>query len=65
MGLLPDQAPPAVHDVLLAEDHVNVDAAPLLTVLGLAIKLTVAAAALTETVAVWVALPPGPVQVKE
>ena len=49
----------------LDEDQVRVVAAPLLTVLGFAERLTVGAAAVTETVADWVALPPLPVQVSE
>jgi hypothetical protein len=61
---LPDQAPDAVQEVAFVEDHDNVDAAPLATVLGLAVKLTVAVGiALTVAVADCVALPPLPVQV--
>ena len=62
-ALLPDQAPEAVHDVALVDDQLNVEAPPLAMVLGLAVKLTVGAAAVTETVADCVALPPVPVQV--
>ena len=62
---LPDQPPDAVHAVALVEDQVKVDAAPLLTVLGFAEKLTVGDGVVTETVAHWVALPPEPVQVRE
>jgi hypothetical protein len=62
-GLLPDQAPEAVHVVAFVDDHVSVEALPLATVLGLAVKLTVGAAPMTETVADCVALPPVPVQV--
>ena len=47
----------------MVDDHVNIDAAPLFTVLGVAERLTVGAGAVTETVAVCVALPPAPVQV--
>jgi hypothetical protein len=47
----------------LVDDQLNVDALPLATVLGLAVKLTVGAGAFTETVADCVALPPLPVQV--
>ena len=61
----PDHPPEAVQAVALAEVHERVDAAPLLTVLGLAVKLTVGAGVLTETVVDWVALPPEPVQVSE
>jgi hypothetical protein len=64
MDLLPDQPPEAVQDVALADDHVSVDALPLATVLGLALKATVTVGCeLTDTVAVCAALPPAPVQV--
>jgi hypothetical protein len=64
IALLPDQPPEAVQDVALVDDHVSVDAPPLATVLGVALKLTVAVGcALTDTVADCAALPPSPVQV--
>jgi hypothetical protein len=64
MGIAPDQAPDAAQEVALLDDHVSVDALPLLMVLGLALRLTVAAGfALTVTVADCEALPPAPVQV--
>lgn len=64
-ALAPAHAPEAVHEVALLDDHVSVDALPLLIVLGLALKLTVTVGfALTETVAVWAAVPPAPVQVR-
>ena len=64
-ALAPDQAPEAEHDVALLDDQVKVDAPPLLIVLGLALKLTVAVGfALTVTVADCAALPPGPVQLR-
>ena len=63
-GSLPDQAPDAVQDVAFAADQVRVDALPLMTELGLALKLTVGAGAFTDTVADCAALPPVPVQVK-
>ncbi len=63
-ALAPDQAPEPVHEVALLEDQVNVEAAPLLTVLGAAAKLNVGAAATTDTVADCDALPPVPVQVR-
>jgi len=47
----PAQPPAAVQEVALAEDHDNVDAEPLATVLGLALKATVGAGAATDTVA--------------
>ena len=63
-GSLPDQAPDAVQDVAFAADQVSVDALPLMTELGLALKLTVGAGAFTDTVADCAALPPVPVQVR-
>jgi hypothetical protein len=64
VALLPDQPPEAVHEVALADDQVSAALLPLATVLGLALILTVGAAAATETVVDWVALlPPKPVQV--
>jgi hypothetical protein len=64
IGLLPDQPPEAEQDVALIDDHVSFDAPPLATVLGLALKLTVAVGcALTDTVADCTAFPPAPVQV--
>ena len=62
-ALLPDQAPEAVQEVAWVLDHVRVELAPLATVLGLAVKLTVGAADVTVTVADCAALPPAPVQV--
>lgn len=43
-ALVPDQAPEAVQEVALVVDQVSVDAAPLATVLGFALRLTVAVA---------------------
>jgi hypothetical protein len=63
IALLPDQPPEAVQAVVLVDDQVSVVAAPLLTVLGAAERLTVGAGVLTDTVADCVALPPLPVQV--
>ena len=52
VALEPDQAPEAVHEVALLDDHVKVEAAPLAIVLGLALRLTVAVGvAATVTVA--------------
>ena len=60
---MPDHPPEAVQEVALADDHVRLELPPLVTVLGLALMLTVAVGfALTVTVADWVALPPLPVQ---
>jgi hypothetical protein len=62
-ALLPDQAPEAVQEVVLAADQVNVEPLPLATVLGLAAKVTVGAGEVTDTVDDCVALPPLPVHV--
>jgi hypothetical protein len=62
--LAPAQAPEAVHEVALLDDHVRVAALPLPMVLGLAPKLTVTVGfALTVMVAVCAALPPAPLHV--
>jgi hypothetical protein len=63
--LAPDQAPVAVQEVALVDDQVKVAALPLATVLGLALRLTVALGCeLTVTVADCAALPPAPLHVK-
>jgi hypothetical protein len=54
-----------VQEVALAADQVNVELLPVVTVLGLAAKITVGAGEVTETVDDCVALPPLPVQVSE
>jgi len=60
----PDHAPEAVQAVALLDDQVRVAPEPLATVLGLALKVTVAVGfGLTVTVVDWTALPPAPVQV--
>jgi hypothetical protein len=46
----------------LLEDHVKLDLPPLTTLLGLAVKLTVGAAAPTVTVVDCCAVPPAPLQ---
>jgi len=63
-GLLPDHAPEAVHEVALVADQVRVELLPLITELGLALRLIVGAGDFTDTVADCAALPPAPVQVK-
>jgi hypothetical protein len=63
-ALAPDQAPEAVHEVALVADQLKVELLPLITELGLELRLTVGAGDFTETVADCVALPPAPVQVK-
>ncbi len=60
---LPDQAPEAIQEVALVETHASVELPPLVTVLGLALKLTVGGGEVTETVADCAALPPAPTQV--
>ncbi len=62
-GMLPDQAPEALQEVAFAAAHVKVEPLPLVIELGLALRLTTGAGALTETVADCEALPPLPVQV--
>lgn len=63
VALVPDQAPVALQEVAFVDDQVKVDVPPLATVLGPALKVTVGAGAVTDTVADCVALPPPPVQV--
>ncbi len=60
----PLQPPDALHEVALVDDQLNVDAVPLLTVLGLAVSVTAGAGVVTDTVADCDALPPVPVQVR-
>jgi len=60
----PLQPPEAAQEVALVEDHVNVEVAPLATVLGLAVSATVGVGLVTVTVADCAALPPLPVQVR-
>ena len=52
MPLLPDQPPDAVQLVALLADQLNVDAEPLLTVPGLALRLTVGFGGGAETLTV-------------
>lgn len=61
-GLLPDQAPLAKQYSAFAADQCNVALAPLVSVLGVAVSVTVGSTDFTETVAVCVAVPFGPVQ---
>ena len=63
-GLLPDHAPEAVQAVAFVADQVRVELLPLITELGLALRLIVGAGDFTDTVADCAALPPAPVQVK-
>ncbi len=63
-ALLPDQPPVAVQAVAWVDDQLKLALPPLVTVLGLTVKVTVGVGAVTVTVADCVALPPAPVQVK-
>jgi hypothetical protein len=63
VAIVPLQPPDAVQEVALVDDHVKVDVAPLLTVLGLAESVTTGADWVSDTVADCDALPPVPVQV--
>ncbi len=47
----------------MVADQVSVELLPLVTVLGEALMVTTGAGEVTDTVADWVALPAGPVQV--
>ena len=63
-GLLPDQAPEAIQEVALVDDQLKRELPPLATVLGLALRLTIAVGfGLTVTVVDCAAVPPGPLQV--
>ena len=62
-ALAPDHAPEATQEVAFVADQVSVALLPLLIALGPTLSVTVGAAALTETVADCVALPPLPVHV--
>ena len=60
VGSLPDQPPDAVQLFALLEDQLSVADPPLLTAVGLALRLTEGAGVEALTVTDWVALPPGP-----
>jgi hypothetical protein len=60
--LAPDQLPEAVQLVALVDDHVSVAPPPLITVVGLAVMVTVGGGA-TATFAVAATTPPAPLQV--
>jgi hypothetical protein len=62
-AFVPAQAPEAAQVLALDDDQLSVARLPLVTVLGLAPKLTVGTAGVTETRADCVALPPAPVHV--
>ena len=61
-AFVPDHAPEAVQEVAFVAVQFKVALLPLVMALGPTLKLTVGAAALMETVADWVAVPPVPEQ---
>jgi hypothetical protein len=61
--LSPDHEPLAVQLVAFVDDHVKVLVPPLAMLVGLAVTVNVGGAA-TETVTVWLVVPPVPVQAK-
>jgi hypothetical protein len=63
VGLAPDQAPAALQAVAFMAFQDRVALAPLATVLGEALRLTLGADDATLTVADCAAVPPKPVQV--
>jgi len=64
MALEPVQPPEAAQEVAFVDVQLKVEVAPLATVLGLALSVTVGAGVVTVTVADCAALPPLPVQVR-
>jgi hypothetical protein len=60
---LPLQPPEAVQELAFVDDQVSVDAAPLLTVVGFPVSVTVGVGVVTVTVTDCEALPPVPLQV--
>ncbi len=61
-GMAPVQPPEAEQEVAFAAFQVRVEALPLITELGLALKVTMGAGDFTETAADCAALPPAPAQ---
>jgi hypothetical protein len=61
---VPAQAPEAVHEVASTEVQLSVALPPLIIELGLAVKCTVGAGGLTDTLADCAALAPPPSQVR-
>jgi len=67
VAFVPDQPPDATHELASVEDQLSVEAPPLVTLVGLAVSITVGAAgddAVTVTIAEAVALPPPPLQLR-
>jgi hypothetical protein len=60
VALVPDQAPEALHEVTLVEDHVSVEVPPLATDVGVAARDSVGAGGVTVTVDDALAVPPDP-----
>ncbi len=56
--------PDKVHEVLLVDDQLRVDAPPLAIESGDAERVAVGAAVTTVTVVLWLAVPPAPVHVR-
>jgi hypothetical protein len=64
LGPVPVQPPEARQELTLVAAHVSVELPPTRTLVGLAVSVTVgAAAAATVTLADWEAVPPAPLQV--
>jgi hypothetical protein len=63
-ALLPDHPPDAEQEVAFVEDQVRVALPPLATALGPTLNVSVGGGDLTDTVALCVAVPPEPLQLK-
>src|SRR5258706_10011677 len=61
---MPDHEPEARQEVALVEDQVRVEAAPLATDVGFAVRDTVGTGGVTVTVAAALPVPPAPVQAR-
>ena len=65
VGLVPDQPPEAVQELVSVEDQAIIEDPPFATDVGFATSDTVGVGGNTVTVADALALPPGPLQVRE
>ena len=65
VALVLDQPPTAVQELVSVEDQVSVEDAPYATDVGFAASDTVGVGGNTVTVVDALALPPGPLQVRE
>ena len=63
VGSDPDQESEAVHEVASVDDQLRAELAPLAMVPGFALRLTVGAGDVTDTVTDCMALPPVPLHV--